>query len=178
MAFDSFEDRRRESNNFLDRQYDARETEKKRAEQSAALFEALREKDYGKARRIQGIPPTETINADVDGSQADRESPEELVARMHELRQDIQDGINRCSLLPSALRNDWRDRLANLTDANCVTELEALRRDVQDAFERRALYSDHRQVSKSADLESELRLLEMELRSLRDRCSRYLATLR
>jgi hypothetical protein len=112
-----------------------------------------------------------------DDSKATEESPEALVAKMHELRQDIQRGIARCSLLPSALRNGWQDRLANLTDANCVAELEALRKEVKDAYERRTLFFDHREVSKSMDLESDLSLLEMELRSLRDQCSRYLSKL-
>ena len=70
-----------------------------------------------------------------------------------------------------------QDRLANLTDANCVAELEALRKEVKDAYERRTLVFDHREVSKSMDLEGDLSLLEIELRSLRDQCSRYLSKL-
>ena len=178
MASDRFEDRLQESNKFLDGQYDQREAEKRRAQQSAALFKAIQEKDYDTARSIQGIPPAEPIDADIDSSPASEESPDALVARMHGLRQNIENGIEQCTLLPSGLRNDWRDRLANLTDTNCVSELEALRRDVQVAFERRSLYFDHRQVSKSMALEGDLRLLEMELRSLRDQCSRYFSMLR
>src|SRR5262249_14386477 len=65
------------------------------------------------------------------------ESPDSVRAGMNQLRQHIQRGINRCSLLPFALRNDWVDRLANLTDANCVAELETLRREVKSVYEKR-----------------------------------------
>lgn len=176
MASDDFEDRRRESNNFLDRQYDESEARKRQAEKSRELSKAIQEKDYDKVRWIQGIPPTEPVDADLDELKKSEESPESLVAGIHDLRQDVQYGINQCTLLPSTLRNDWLDRLANLTDANCVAELEALRRDVQDVYERAGDYSDYREVSKSMDLEGDLRLLEMEVRSLRDQCSRYLST--
>jgi len=112
-----------------------------------------------------------------DDRKTSEKSPEALISSMRELRKDIRRGINQCSLLPPALRDDWQERLANLTDANCVAELEALRREVKDAYEKRTLFFDYRQVSKSTDLESDLSLLETELRSLRDQCSRYLSKL-
>lgn len=128
-------------------------------------------------RRGTMVEPAPLDENKADGSKTSEESPEALRTSMHELRQDIQRGIARCSLLPSALKNSWQDRLANLTDANCVSELEALRREVKEAYERRTLFFDHREVSTSMDLESDLSLLEMELRSLRDKCSRYLSKL-
>ena len=113
----------------------------------------------------------------VDRSKTPEESPEALLRGVHKLRWDIQTDIARCSLLPSASRYSWQDRLANLTDANCVAELEALRKEVEDAYGRRTLFFDNRKVSKSMDLEGDLSLLEVELRSLRDQCSRYLSKL-
>jgi hypothetical protein len=101
-----------------------------------------------------------------------------MQAGMRQLWRDIRGHINQCRLLPPALRDNWLNRLANLTDADCVSELEALRREVEEAYERQARYFDLREVSRSLDLESTLLLLEIELRLLRDRCSRYLSYLR
>ena len=125
-----------------------------------------------RAAMVEAGPLRDSI---ADDLKTPEKSPEEVRTGMDKLRQHIQQGINQCSLLPSALRNDWVDRLASLTDANCVAELEALRREVKDAYERRIHFFDDREVSKSMDLESDLSLLEMELRSLRDQCSRYLS---
>jgi hypothetical protein len=101
-----------------------------------------------------------------------------MEAGMRRLWRDIRGHINQCRLLPPALRDDWLNRLANLTDAGCVSELEALRREVEEAYQRRARYFNYREVSRSLDLESTLLLLEIELGQLRDQCSRYLSYLR
>jgi hypothetical protein len=128
-------------------------------------------------QRVTSASAASLYENTTDDRKTSEESPEALISSMHELRKDIRRGINQCSLLPPALRDDWQERLANLTDANCVAELEALRREVKDAYEKRTLFFDYRQVSKSTDLESDLSLLETELRSLRDQCSRYLSKL-
>ena len=94
-------------------------------------------------RRLTSIGHATLDENRADDSKAPEESQEAVRAGMDKLRQQIQQGINQCSLLPSALRNNWVDRLANLTDANCVAEVEALCREVKDAYRRRTLFFDH-----------------------------------
>jgi hypothetical protein len=60
-----------------------------------------------------------------------------------------------------------------LTVGNCLTALEALRADVKRTRANCSRYFDHRQVSRSMDLEGQLSLLENELGSLRYYCGEY-----
>jgi hypothetical protein len=178
MANDPYEERIRESTRFLDDQYDKRIDEIARAARSAALNRAIAARDNSKVNEIMGIPSAGAIDAGAGRPKTSEESVEALVAGAHQLRRDIQEHISQCRLLPPALRGNWLDRLANLTDACCVSELEALRREVQEAYEGRARYFNYREVSRSLDLESTLSLVVAELRQLRDQCARYLSYLR
>jgi hypothetical protein len=72
MAFDDFEDRRRESNDYWDRRSDQLDSEARRAERSQSLYDALRKKDDSTARWLLDVPPpssseTRPTDADVSG---------------------------------------------------------------------------------------------------------------
>lgn len=157
MAPDNWEQRRRESNDFLDRMQDQK------------YFE----QDLANRRKA----PVETGFVTADSSDIKDQSLEE---RVNELRRDWRQLISTirscCPQLSLDLKTDWLIRLekfSRLSEADCLAELASLYREVQSAqeapIEHRSLWSRAHWVRYELNaIEFRLRELESKLRHLQD----------
>jgi hypothetical protein len=75
--------------------------------------------------------------------------------------------------LPVPLATDWHRRLSQLTDANCLAEVEAILREVIRARKKSFDDANLFDVSKTMDQDRQFSHLEADLRELRDMLARY-----
>jgi hypothetical protein len=165
-----WEERRRESNRFLDRQQDRLDEERIAAERSRAFYEALLKRDHDEARRLAGVPPRGT-----GPGAAPPEQPEDLLAEIRELWERVSRNIKSRSLLPSSMTKDWYARLSDLTGPDCVERIEGVLQEAEEAYRHWRRYEDYREVSLSLDLEGHLHLIVLDLASLKEKVVRYLS---
>lgn len=136
MYGDDYEERRRASNEYLNRREDQLAFESDLARRRDAIYDALRTGDHSRTSWELGIVPEDTdseaVNATDPREVGTTESRESLTEQIRHQVQEVL-AILLASDLPTSSKEDWIKRLDS---PNWSIELKALRREV--ALDREA----------------------------------------
>jgi hypothetical protein len=161
MAEDDYEQRRRESNEYLNRRDDQSDFEEGLRRRSKGLNKAIQDKNESRLYWESGIVSSQSSDTSPYVSSASKESLED---RLLHKRQWILESLGRF-LIPSELKREWAWRLDSLTESNCAVELENLGADIWNP-------------SGAEDVDRDFASLEEDLTALREMWSRYITKYR
>ena len=170
MATDDFDERRRESNDYLNRRQDRLDFEDGLMRQSAAVSKAIRKKDFSRAADELGIDPSFASGTDAEdsGIAGVRDRPQTAFGQFltHSTRLIIQ--LESSRFLPNRVAQQWIRRIKQIDifqPAIGLLEIDALYAEYMHAVEK---YKPQRDVfdlavSQTMEFEREMHRLKLDL---------------
>jgi hypothetical protein len=174
MADNDSEQRRRESNEYLNRRDDESDFEEGLRRRSEGLYKAIQDKNESGLYWESGIVSSEPSEASPHVSS---ESKESLEDQLFHKRQWILESLGRF-LIPSGLKREWARRLDSLTESNCAAELENLGKEIHRERRNSMMRADIWNPSRAQDVDRDFASLEEDLKGLREMWSRYITKYR
>lgn len=174
MAEDDYEQRRRESKEYLNRRDDQSDFEEGLRRRTEGLYKAIQDKNESRLYWESGIVSSHPSDASPHVSSESRESLEDRLLRK---RQWTLESLGRF-LIPSGLKREWARRLDNLTESNCAVELEDLGKEIHRERRNSMMHADIWNPSRAQDVDRDFASLEEDLKGLKEMWSRYITKYR
>jgi hypothetical protein len=174
MAEDDYEQRRRESNEYLNRRDDQSDFEEGLRRRTEGLYNAIQDKNESRLYWESGIVSSNPSDASPHVSSESKESLEDRLLRK---RQWIHESLGRF-LIPSELKRELARRLDSLTESNCAVELEDLGKEIHRERRNSMTHADIWNPSRAQDVDRDFASLEEDLKALREMWSRYITKYR
>ncbi|MEY2608122.1 MAG: hypothetical protein QOH31_5976 [Verrucomicrobiota bacterium] len=174
MTDNDSEQRRQESNDYLNRQDDESDFEERLRKRSEGVYKAILDK---KAPGLYWESGTVSSDPSDASPHLSSESKESLGDRLLYKRQWIIESLG-LSLVPSGLKREWARRLESLTESSCTAELENLGKEIRRERRDSMMRADIWNPSRVQDVDRDFASLEESLQGLREMWSRYITKYR
>ncbi len=174
MADDDYDQRRRESNEYLNRRDDESDFEEGLRRRSEGLYKAIQDKNESRLYWESGIVSSHPSDTSPHVSSESKESLEDQL--LHK-RQWILESLGRF-LIPSRLKRGWARRLDSLTESNCAAELENLGKEIHRERRNSMMHADIWNPSRAQDVDRDFASLEEDLKGLIEIWLRYITKYR
>jgi hypothetical protein len=171
---DDYDQRRRESNEYLNRRDDESDFEERSRRRSEGLYKAIQDKNESRLYWESDVVSPDLSDTSPRVSSNSKESLED---RLLHKRQWILESLERF-LIPSRLKKEWARRLDSLTESNCAAELENLGKEIHRERTNSMMHADIWNPSRAQDVDRDFASLEEDLKDLREMWSRYITRYR
>lgn len=170
MAYDDFEDRRQQSNNYLNRRDDQLDFERKQAEQSKTVYDAILNKNHSRAYAELGIPAPDPSDVDSEYSDTSQESNRQPSAQEqfaeHSAR--LIANLRLSSALPAHITQEWIGKIEQITILLPTIGLRILNGIMEDYLQALDEYKPQRDIfnlaiSETMQFDEDMRDIKLEL---------------